>query len=49
MKDVQGEPFVGRLPWQLLNNNDPAMGPAPREDVYFANVVKCRPAGKPHT
>ncbi len=40
-EDKQGEPFVGRA-GQLLNNMITAMG-LRREDVYIANVVKCRP------
>jgi uracil-DNA glycosylase len=40
-EDTQGEPFVGRA-GQLLNNMIKAMG-LWREDVYIANVVKCRP------
>ena len=40
-EDAQGEPFVGRA-GQLLNNMITAMG-IKREDVYIANVVKCRP------
>jgi len=40
-EDKQGEPFVGRA-GQLLNNMISAMG-IRREDVYIANVVKCRP------
>jgi uracil-DNA glycosylase len=40
-EDAQGEPFVGRA-GQLLNNMIQAMG-LRREDVYIANVVKCRP------
>ena len=40
-EDAQGEPFVGRA-GQLLNNMISAMG-IHREDVYIANVVKCRP------
>lgn len=40
-EDQQGEPFVGRA-GQLLNNMISAMG-LRREDVYIANVVKCRP------
>ncbi|HWR35644.1 MAG TPA: uracil-DNA glycosylase [Clostridia bacterium] len=40
-EDEQGEPFVGRA-GQLLNNMIQAMG-LRREDVYIANVVKCRP------
>ncbi len=42
-EDAQGEPFVGRA-GQLLNNMIKAMGIS-REDVYIANVVKCRPPG----
>jgi uracil-DNA glycosylase len=40
-EDAQGEPFVGRA-GQLLNNMISAMG-LRRQDVYIANVVKCRP------
>jgi DNA polymerase len=40
-EDAQGAPFVGRA-GQLLNNMINAMG-IRREDVYIANVVKCRP------
>ncbi len=42
-EDAQGEPFVGRA-GQLLNNMIKAMG-ITREQVYIANVVKCRPPG----
>ena len=42
-EDVQGEPFVGRA-GQLLNNMIKAMG-LRREDVYIANIIKCRPPG----
>lgn len=42
-EDAQGLPFVGRA-GQLLNNMITAMG-LKREDVYIANVVKCRPPG----
>jgi DNA polymerase len=42
-EDEQGEPFVGRA-GQLLNNMITAMG-IKRQDVYIANVVKCRPPG----
>ena len=42
-EDAQGEPFVGRA-GQLLNNMIKAMG-IQREDVYIANIVKCRPPG----
>jgi uracil-DNA glycosylase len=40
-EDEQGEPFVGRA-GQLLNNMIKAMG-LRREDVYIANIIKCRP------
>jgi DNA polymerase len=42
-EDMQGEPFVGRA-GQLLNNMIKAMG-LRREDIYIANIVKCRPPG----
>ncbi len=47
-EDRQGEPFVGRA-GQLLTKIIAAMGYS-REDVYIANVLKCRPdmpAGQP--
>ena len=40
-EDVQGEPFVGRA-GQLLTKIIEAIG-LKREDVYIANVIKCRP------
>jgi len=40
-EDAQGIPFVGRA-GQLLNNMINAMG-LRREQVYIANIVKCRP------
>ncbi len=40
-EDRQGEPFVGRA-GQLLNNMLRAIG-LEREQVYIANVIKCRP------
>jgi len=40
-EDRQGEPFVGRA-GQLLTKIIESMGMA-REDVYIANIVKCRP------
>ncbi len=40
-EDMQGLPFVGRA-GQLLNNMITAMG-LQREQVYIANIVKCRP------
>jgi uracil-DNA glycosylase len=42
-EDQQGLPFVGRA-GQLLNNMIGAMG-LKREQVYIANIVKCRPPG----
>jgi len=42
-EDAQGEPFVGRA-GQLLNNMIKAMG-LRREDIYIANIIKCRPPG----
>jgi len=42
-EDQKGEPFVGRA-GQLLNNMIRAMG-LQREDVYIANIIKCRPPG----
>jgi len=42
-EDEQGLPFVGRA-GQLLNNMIAAMG-LEREQVYIANIVKCRPPG----
>ena len=42
-EDVQGEPFVGRA-GQLLSKIIEAIG-LRREDVYIANVIKCRPPG----
>jgi DNA polymerase len=42
-EDAQGEPFVGRA-GQLLNSMLRAMG-TPRETVYIANLLKCRPPG----
>jgi len=42
-EDRQGEPFVGRA-GQLLNAMLRACGLA-RQEVYIANIVKCRPPG----
>ena len=42
-EDIQGEPFVGRA-GQLLNKIIEAIG-LRRQDVYIANVIKCRPPG----
>ncbi len=40
-EDATGEPFIGKA-GQLLNNMINAMG-LQREQVYVANIVKCRP------
>jgi DNA polymerase len=40
-EDASGRPFVGKA-GQLLNNMIVAMG-LKREEVYIANIVKCRP------
>ena len=42
-EDIQGEPFVGRA-GQLLTKIIEAIGMT-RNDVYIANVIKCRPPG----
>lgn len=42
-EDIQGEPFVGRA-GQLLTDIIKAMKMT-RDDVYIANVIKCRPPG----
>ena len=42
-EDRQGEPFVGRA-GQLLNSMIGALG-LKREQVYIANILKCRPPG----
>jgi len=42
-EDRQGEPFVGRA-GQLLNAMLLAVG-RPRETVFIANILKCRPPG----
>jgi uracil-DNA glycosylase len=41
-EDIQGEPFVGRAGLLLNDIITKGMG-LKREDVYIANVVKCRP------
>ncbi|MYC75952.1 uracil-DNA glycosylase [Candidatus Poribacteria bacterium] len=43
-EDRQGEPFVGRA-GQLLTQIIEAGMKLKREDVYIANVLKCRPPG----
>lgn len=40
-EDLQGEPFVGRA-GMLLNEMLRAIG-LKREDIYIANILKCRP------
>lgn len=40
-EDIQGEPFVGKA-GQLMNKAFEALG-IKREEVYIANIVKCRP------
>lgn len=40
-EDIQGEPFVGRA-GKLLTDIIRAMGMT-RDDVYIANIIKCRP------
>jgi uracil-DNA glycosylase len=42
-EDEQGEPFVGRA-GQLLTKIIEAIG-LTRQDVYIANIIKCRPPG----
>jgi DNA polymerase len=42
-EDEQGEPFVGRA-GQLLTKIIEAIG-LKRQDVYIANIIKCRPPG----
>ena len=42
-EDIQGEPFVGRA-GQLLTKIIEAIE-MKREDVYIANLIKCRPPG----
>ena len=42
-EDEQGIPFVGRA-GQLLTNMINAMG-LKRDDIYLANIIKCRPPG----
>ena len=42
-EDVKGEPFVGRA-GQLLTKIIEAIG-LRRDEVYIANVIKCRPPG----
>ena len=46
-EDKQGEPFVGRA-GELLTKIIGAMGLS-RDDIYIANVLKCRPDMPPNT
>lgn len=41
-EDLQGEPFVGRG-GQLLDKMLAAVGLTRRQNIYIANIVKCRP------
>ena len=43
-EDLQGEPFVGQA-GLLLDNMLKALGLNRRQQVYIANVLKCRPPG----
>lgn len=43
-EDARGEPFVGQA-GKLLDNMLAAIGLKRGDDVYIANVVKCRPPG----
>lgn len=43
-EDLQGEPFVGQA-GKLLDNMLGALGLARGQNVYIANVLKCRPPG----
>ena len=41
-EDIQGEPFVGKS-GQLLDKYLELVGLSRKENVYIANIVKCRP------
>lgn len=43
-EDAQGEPFVGRA-GKLLDEMLKSIGRSRRDNVFIANVVKCRPPG----
>src|SRR5215510_8825745 len=43
-EDAKGEPFVGQA-GRLLDNMLAAIGLKRGQDVYIANIVKCRPPG----
>ena len=43
-EDARGEPFVGQA-GRLLDNMLASIGLRRGEDVYIANIVKCRPPG----
>ncbi len=41
-EDIQGEPFVGKA-GQLLDKYLSVIGLSREDDIYIANIVKCRP------
>ncbi len=43
-EDLQGEPFVGKA-GQLLDKYLEVIGLSRKENIYIANIVKCRPPG----
>ena len=43
-EDIQGEPFVGKS-GQLLDKYLELVGLSRKENIYIANIVKCRPEG----
>ena len=43
-EDIQGEPFVGKS-GQLLDKYLELIGLDRKENIYIANIVKCRPEG----
>ena len=43
-EDFKGEPFVGRA-GKLLDDMLKIIGLSRRENIYIANIVKCRPPG----
>ena len=45
-EDLQGEPFVGRA-GKLLDDMLKIIGLDRTENIYIANIVKCRPPKKP--
>jgi len=48
-EDLQGEPFVGRA-GKLLDEMLKIIGLSRKDNIYIANIVKCRPPGNrdPH-